>query len=217
MKAAVYMCLAMTVLLVVTTNVCFAQTSHAFGLPHIFSDHMVLQSNRPVPVWGWAEPGDTITVSFAGQKRVITASATDGTWKIELDPMKPSSQPEDLTVAGSQTVIFHDVLVGEVWLCSGQSNMQKPLGTWRGQPVTTINFEQELAAADYPELRLLNTEIAETPTPARDLQTTTRPHPDYPWLGWVVTTPSSLDETKFSAVCYFLGGSYKKTSTFLSA
>jgi len=205
MKAATYMRLAMTAVFVVTPNAYFAQTSHTFGLPHVFGDHMVLQSNRPVPVWGWAEPGDTIVVSFAGERKVTTAAAKDGTWSVALDPMKPSFHPEDLIVTGRQTLIFHDVLVGEVWLCSGQSNMQKPLGTWRGQPVPTINFERELSAANYPALRLLNTEIAETPTPARDLQTTTRPNPDYPWLGWVATTPSSLDEAKFSAVCYFFG------------
>ena len=73
-------------------------------------------------------------------------------------------------IAGSETVTFHDVLVGEVWLCSGQSNMQKPVGTWRGQPVTTINAPQELAAANYPLIRMMNVEISNAVTPARDFE-----------------------------------------------
>jgi sialate O-acetylesterase len=175
-------------------------------LPHVFGDHMVLQEGQPVPVWGWAKPGDTITVSFAGQQKTTTAGG-DGAWKVQLDPLGISAQPADLTVTGSDTVTFHDVLVGEVWLCSGQSNMQKPVGTWRGQPVTTINAPQELAAADYPLIRLINVEVSNVETPARDFDITSSPKQDYPWLGWVACTPASLDQVKFSAVGYFFARS----------
>jgi sialate O-acetylesterase len=118
--------------------------SAACGLtmPQVFGDHMVLQSGQPVPVWGWATPGETVHVSFAGQKKQA-AAAGDGRWQVQLEPLTISAQPAELTVTGSESVTFKDVLVGEVWLCSGQSNMQKPLGTWRGQPISTVNYEQE--------------------------------------------------------------------------
>jgi sialate O-acetylesterase len=83
--------------------------------------------------------------------------------------------------------------------------MQKPLGTWRGQPITTLNYEQELAAANYPLIRLMNIEIAEPESPATDVDTEKRPNQDYPWAGWVATTPTSLDEIKFSAACFYFG------------
>ena len=166
---------------------------------------MVLQSGQPVPVWGWAKPGESVTISFAGQTKRTIAAATDGAWKIELDPLAVSAQPADLTVSGREAVAFHDVLVGEVWLCSGQSNMQKPLGTWRGQPITTVNYKQELAAANYPLIRLMNMKISEASTAARDIDTTQRPVQDYPWAAWVLTSPASLDGVKFSAACYYFG------------
>jgi sialate O-acetylesterase len=182
-----------------------AQQISPLGIPHIFGDHMVLQSGQHIPVWGWASPGESITVRFAGQKKQVSAAPGDGAWRVELDPLKASAHPRDLTVSGSETVIFHDVLVGEVWLCSGQSNMQKPLGTWRGQPITTVNYQQELAAANYPLIRLMNIKIYEPDAPARDIDTTQRANQDYPWAGWVPTAPASLDEVKFSAACYYFG------------
>ena len=172
-------------------------------LPHVFGDHMVLQTGQPVPVWGWAKPGEKITVTFAGQQSVATAAAGDGAWKAELKPLPVSAVPADLTISGAETITLHDVLVGEVWLCSGQSNMQKPVGTWRGQPVTTINAEQELAAANYPLIRLMNVKIANSDASVRDFDVSVRPKEDYPWRGWVPCTPASLDEIKFSAVGYF--------------
>jgi sialate O-acetylesterase len=181
-----------------------SNTSGALNVPHVFGDHMVLQEGQPVPVWGWAQPGEAITVTFAGQKKTATAGS-DGAWKATLDPLAVSAQPADLTIAGpgTESLAFHDVLVGEVWLCSGQSNMQKPVGTWRGQPATVLNGAQEIAAANYPLIRLMNIEIANTDKPERDFNITPRGKPDYPWEGWVVCTPQSLDEIKFSAVGYF--------------
>jgi sialate O-acetylesterase len=175
----------------------------AMTVPHVFGDHMVLQEGMPVPVWGWGEPGEKITVTFAGQSKEATASADTGRWEVRLDPLKVSAEPAEMSIAGSETVVFKDVLVGEVWLCSGQSNMQKPVGTWRGQPTTTIDGAKEIAAANYPQIRLMNEEIANAQAPADDISTATRPKQDYPWKGWVVCSPSSLDEVKFSAVGYF--------------
>jgi sialate O-acetylesterase len=183
----------------------FAQPTNSLGLPHVFGDHMVLQTGQRVPVWGWATPSESITVTFGGQTKSVVTAADDGAWKIYLDPLAVSSTPRDLTVAGTDSVIFHDVLVGEVWLCSGQSNMQKPLGTWRGQPIPTVNYEQEIAAANYPLIRMMNLKIYEPEKPARDIDTTQRPVQDYPWAGWVTTTPASIDQIKFSAACYYFG------------
>ncbi len=96
-------------------------------LPSVFSDHMILQREQPVPVWGRAEPGSTVTVEFAAQTKTTTAGA-DGKWRVDLDPMVASSEPCQLQVSSFEfQVSFTNVLVGEVWFCSGQSNMQMPL------------------------------------------------------------------------------------------
>ncbi len=172
------------------------------SMPHVFGDHMVLQAGQPARIWGWTAPGEAVTVRFAGQEK-HSAAASDGRWEVRLEPMDSSAEPRELTVAAAHTLTFKDVLVGEVWLCSGQSNMQKPVGTWRGQPVTVLNAQQEIAEADYPLIRLMNVEIANDDRPQRDFNTTPRGTLDYPWKGWVVCTPQSLEEIKFSAVGYF--------------
>jgi len=203
-------------LLVISVLLWNISPAFALFVPHMFGDHMVLQAGMPVPVWGWAEPGEAITVRFAGQEKRATAGEAEpapatrpafpitglGRWQVELDPLKVSAEPGDLTISGKESVTFKDVLVGEVWLCAGQSNMQKPVGTWRGQPVCTIDYQKELAEANYPSIRLMNEEISNAATPAPDVDI----HPrstDYPWKGWVPCTPASLDEVKFSAAGYF--------------
>ncbi len=89
----------------------------------LFQDHAVLQRGKPVPVWGRADAGETVSVSFAGQTKSTTAGA-DGRWSVTLDPLAVNAEPATLTIAGKNTVTFSDVLVGEVWLASGQSNME---------------------------------------------------------------------------------------------
>src|SRR5262245_42872020 len=90
-------------------------------LPAIFSDHMVLQRGMEVPVWGWAAPGEEVTVAIAGQSKKATAQA-DGKWMVRLSKIDAAG-PMQLTVKGANTLTVEDVLAGEVWLCSGQSNM----------------------------------------------------------------------------------------------
>ena len=142
-------------------------TSPVFGLtlPHVFGDHMML-AIRPAGAGlglGWAgRDGDG---AFRGPAEADDRSR-DGRWAVRLDPLAISARPAELEISGSETVVFKDVLVGEVWLCAGQSNMQKPLGTWRGQPIATVNYLQELAAADFPLLRLMNEEISNADAPA---------------------------------------------------
>jgi sialate O-acetylesterase len=139
-------------------------------LASIFGDNMVLQQNLPVPVWGWAAPGTAVTVTFSGQKK-STHADVNGRWEIRLNKLKASSVPEDLMVevveSGERKAFKSctNILVGEVWLASGQSNMEKPIGRQRGQkPV--FNAEQELAAADnYPNIRLFQVEKSLSATP----------------------------------------------------
>lgn len=170
-----------------------AAASTELMMPKIFGDHMVLQSDQPAPVWGWGKPGETVTVSFAGQTKTVTAGK-DGYWLVRLDPLAVSIEPRELTVVGAKTLKFVDVLVGEVWFCSGQSNMEKPLGDQRGQkPI--LNFERELAAAKFPQLRLLKVKISRDSKPARDIR----------GGAWVQCGPDTLDKVKFSAAGYFFG------------
>src|SRR3954468_14856463 len=95
-------------------------------LPAIFGDHMVLQQKQANPVWGWDTPGTQIRVDFAGRSYSTTADS-DGKWKVLLASAAAGSQAQTLTVHGSSERTYSDVLVGEVWICSGQSNMQLPL------------------------------------------------------------------------------------------
>jgi sialate O-acetylesterase len=107
---------------VVLCGVCLSMASADVQLPSIFGEHMVLQQGVPLPVWGKAEPGEQVKVSFAGKEVSGTADAK-GDWKLKLEAVPASDQPGEFVVTGKNTVKFADVLVGEVWVCSGQSNM----------------------------------------------------------------------------------------------
>ena len=166
----------------------------ALFLPSIFGDNMVLQEEQQVPVWGWAKSGAEVTVKFAGQARRAKAGA-DGRWEVKLKPLKASGQSAELVIEADETRSFTNVLVGEVWLCSGQSNMEKPLGKQSGQkPV--FNAEQELAAADYPQIRLFKVEKHLAAEPQKDFNAVT---------GWRRCDSNSLEGIMFSAAGYFFG------------
>lgn len=114
---------------------------------------MVLQRDEVVPVWGTADTGERVTVQFAGQIQTATADSSKH-WKILLDPMPASSQSRVLQVSTVEfKVSFADVLVGEVWLCSGQSNMHWPMEGWEKTEAT----EKAIAEADWPGIRLFRT------------------------------------------------------------
>lgn len=130
------------------------------SLPAVFSDGMVLQRGRPVPVWGTATPGEGVVVEFAGQHKETMAGA-DGKWRIDLDAMPANSTGQVLTVVSAnpkseiRNPKFSDVLVGEVWLCSGQSNMQMPVGRdakFNG----VLNWEREVQDGNHPGLRFFD-------------------------------------------------------------
>lgn len=104
-----------------------ARADTKLRLPHIFGDQMVLQREKPVHVWGWADRDQTVTVSFAGQDKSAKTNA-GGKWHVTFDAMDANSEGRSLTVrAGGETLAFDDVLVGDVWLCGGQSNMEMRL------------------------------------------------------------------------------------------
>src|SRR5436190_11064735 len=93
------------------------------SLPSVLSSHMVLQRDMPLPVWGWADANEAVTVTFAGQTGQATAG-TDGKWSLKLNPLSTSATPQQMTVKGKNEIVLDDILVGEVWIGSGQSNMQ---------------------------------------------------------------------------------------------
>lgn len=160
----------------------FATAPHAeVKLPSVFTDHMVLQRDKTVPVWGKAAPGEEVTVEFAGQKKTTKAGA-DGKWMVELDAMPANAQPQVLK-AGN--VAVQDVLVGEVWLASGQSNMEWEMA-WK--PDT----KAEIEGANHPNLRLFK--IPKT--------IALSPQDDVP-AAWTPSTPESVGA--FSAVGYHFG------------
>lgn len=132
-----FQCLLATVVLSSTT---VAEVE----LNPLFTDHMVLQRDLPVPVWGTAASGEELTVEFAGQSVKATADE-QGAWKAELAPLAASAEPRDLVVTGSNAISLQDVVVGDVWLASGQSNMDAPMDSG--------NAKQELPSADDPLLR----------------------------------------------------------------
>ena len=153
-------------------------------LPAVFGDHMVLQRNSKVPVWGWAAPNEIVTVEAGKVKATGTADA-EGKWSVQLDRLTATDQPTDVTVVGKNTITFHDVLIGDVWVCSGQSNMEFLLSG-------AHNAVEEIPKANHPTLRLFMV----TKKVALD------PQPDC--IGqWSVCTPEIA--SKFSAVGYFFG------------
>ncbi len=124
----------------------FAPASRADLVPaSLFQDHAVLQAGKPVPVWGRADAGEKVSVTFAGQT-VATTTGPDGAWHVTLAPLAVSATPARMTLQGNNTLVLDDVLVGEVWLCSGQSNMEWKLNK-------TTDAEAVIAATDLPLVR----------------------------------------------------------------
>src|SRR3954467_10725889 len=132
-----------------------------------FTDHMVLQCDMKVPVWGTAEPGEEVTVEFAGQKNSAKSDG-DGKWRFDLKPMKASAESRRFIVTGSKTtkpIELQDVVVGEVWLASGQSNMDFSMSKKVKSFAGVANEEQEIAAANYPLIRMFTGVASKTYAP----------------------------------------------------
>jgi sialate O-acetylesterase len=160
--------------------------SAAVRLPALVSDGLVLPANRTVAIWGWADPGESVEVAFAGHTARAKA-AGDGAWKVMLPPLPASGEGRVLAVRGANHLLVRDVLVGEVWLASGQSNMAVTLATAR-------EAARELAAADRPQLRVFSVESGFAPVAQVDCRGR-----------WVTCTPEAA--AKFSAVGYFFAQS----------
>jgi sialate O-acetylesterase len=151
-------------------------------LPALFTDHMVVQRGLPVHVWGTAEPDETVTVEFRGESRTAAADEL-GRWSAYLSPGEAGG-PFSLRVAAANEIVLEDVQVGDVWMASGQSNMEWPLEQ-------TDGATEEIAAADHPWLRLLRVKTATSEYPLTDLTSD----------GWVVCSPETAG--RFTAVGYY--------------
>lgn len=160
-----------------------AQPRAELKVHSLFQEHMVLQADFNCPVWGTVEPGEEISVSIAGQKKTAKAGA-DGKWSLKLDPMKAGG-PHEMTVAGRNTVTIADVLVGEVWVCSGQSNMEMVVNS-------CLNVAEEKASANFPMVRHFLVKKNPQESPVADVSGS-----------WKLTTPENVGG--FTAVGYFFG------------
>jgi sialate O-acetylesterase len=154
----------------------------------LFQDHAVLQRGKPISIWGTADPGEHISVNFAGQTAVAAAGA-DGHWSVSLDPLDTNDAGADMTVAGKTVVTLHDVLVGEVWLCAGQSNMEYTVDKTGGE-YGVENAAAEIAAARYPSIRHFKVGRKASAEPADKVNGV-----------WTMCFPESVGS--FTAVGYF--------------
>jgi sialate O-acetylesterase len=178
---------------VLSVSSCFSATRLAaeIRLPHALSDHAVLQRGVPIHIWGWATPGSELTVSLHGQK-ISSVADRLGEWTAWLMP-EEAGGPYTLTVAGAGaegTVSISDLLIGDVWLASGQSNMDIPLNGYPGAPIK--NGPEEIKDATHPQIRLLHIDNKSSDYPLDDVSNT-----------WTLCTPETA--ATFSAVAYFFG------------
>ncbi|MEE2894315.1 MAG: sialate O-acetylesterase [Planctomycetota bacterium] len=150
-------------------------------LPAVFSDHMVLQRDLPVPVWGTADPGETVSVRF-GDQSIGTAADPSGAWRVDLAPMPASAEARSLVVEGRNTIEIRDVLVGEVWICGGQSNMEWPVNA-------SSDPAKEKQTADRPTIRLIKAPHVTANRPMQDIA-----------ASWTVCSPETVGS--FTAVGY---------------
>ena len=172
--------LLLSVLLVWTVGPAHAE----IRLPSVFADGMVLQRNQSVPVWGWAEPGERVMVALGGTSSETTAG-DDGRWRVSLPELAGQKTPMDLLINGSKSgkAVVHNVLVGDVWLCSGPSNIFWPVKKCE-------HSKEEIAQAKYPEIRFFMVEKAAMDKPQEDCAG-----------AWTVCSPETIGEA--SGVAYF--------------
>jgi len=153
-------------------------------LPNIFGNNMVLQRGKPLPIWGTAASDEVVTVTFAGQTATAKAGA-DGKWQVSLAAMEANDKPQTMTVSGKNKLELKDILIGEVWVCSGQSNMSYAVAS-------VHNNKQEVAEANYPQIRLFLEPTVQLPQPATDIN-----------AHWVPCSPATVPG--FAAPGYFFG------------
>jgi len=160
----------------------------AVRLPGLLSSHMVLQRERPIHIWGWSDPGEEVTVEIHGVSRAAVGDSM-GAWSVYLPP-ESAGGPYRLTVSAKNEIVLEDVLIGDVWFASGQSNMEMPLKGFDGAPVK--NSAEEIAHAQYPEIRLIVFPKKAIDFPQRNVD-----------ASWTACTPETA--ANFSAAAYFFG------------
>ncbi|MCB0854866.1 MAG: 9-O-acetylesterase, partial [Bacteroidetes bacterium] len=153
-------------------------------LPALVGDNMVLQQNEKINLWGWADVNEKVSVEFPGQEW-STQTGKDGKWEIVLNPMKAGG-PYEITINGKNTIVLKNILIGEVWLASGQSNMEWPL-------YNINDAKEEIESANFPQIRLFTVEKKYAFQPQKDIIS----------KGWQVCSPATVDS--FSAVAYLFG------------
>ncbi len=152
-------------------------------LPAIFSEHMVLQQQHKIRIWGWADVGEIVTVALGSNKATSKANEA-GRWQVELPPMQASKVPATISVKGKNTVEIKDVLIGEVWVCSGQSNMEWPVAA-------CTNAQAEIANAKYPMIRHVKVPLVQSTVPLDDFK-----------ASWQICSPETAGG--FTACGYFM-------------
>ncbi|SFG81850.1 sialate O-acetylesterase [Pedobacter insulae] len=190
--------MVLTVFLLALVNLSWAQIK----LPAIIADEMVLQQKTKVNLWGWAIAGESVSILASWDHQILrTIADINGNWTIPLHTPKAGG-PYTLTITGKNKIVINNVLLGEVWLCSGQSNMTFPLGKQATSWQTGVfNYEQEIAAADYPRLRMFTVKQTIASTPKHDVEGK-----------WETCTPQTAG--KFSAVAYYFGREILKGTGF---
>jgi sialate O-acetylesterase len=166
-----------------------ADVKSSLSVSPLFGDHAVLQRDKPIPVWGSAAPGESISVTFRN-KTAKTVTGPDGRWLVRIGPFPATADPSDMVITGKTVLTAHDIIVGEVWLCSGQSNMEFKVDDG-GFTYRANNAAAELAASNCLQIRQIEIERAVATTPATDVK-----HVD-----WEVASPQTVG--RFTAVGYF--------------
>jgi sialate O-acetylesterase len=200
MKKCLSCCAVVLSLLLATSSV--PEVRADVKLPKVLSSHMVLQCQRPLPIWGWADPGERVTVKLDEATATAEADAK-GNWKVVLPAAKADGKSHRMTVSGKNRIELDDILIGEVWIGSGQSNMEFSL--WG-----STGGKEAVAAANCPQIRLLHVEKVQTPQPAKDIVVFNGPKvknqpapPPATGPAWKVCTPKTVP--LFSAVLYYFG------------
>jgi sialate O-acetylesterase len=166
-------------------HVLFAQLK----LPKVFADNMVLQRDKPIKIWGWAKKGEAVSVSF-NQQTAKAMPDSQGNWQLTLNSMTHGGPFEMIINQESEKMVLHNILIGDVWICSGQSNMEMPIEGWGGDSIK--NATSEIKAASFPQIRLFTVERALSYSPVKDVNG-----------NWQECSPRSV--SSFSAVAYFFG------------
>ncbi|MEO7977471.1 sialate O-acetylesterase [Flavobacterium sp.] len=163
-------------------------------LPALVSDNMVLQQNAKVNLWGWASPEEKINIQLGWQNATVeTIANSTGDWKAAVDTPKGSEKMYSITIEASNKIVLNNILIGEVWICSGQSNMYFPVGKENGTWKTGVkNYTEEIQNANYPNIRLFTVLTNTSPKPLDDVKGS-----------WAVCSPNTIKS--FSAVAYFFG------------